>query len=127
MDGMLGALRETGATLVTFTLANVWRILPQGPAGFYGRAKEMNEAIRELSRKHHTVFFDFWEHPEVMPPDSWGGDGVHPNALGYLRMAKALASALGERAGVEICGASLELPAKDQGASHSADFNRVRC
>jgi lysophospholipase L1-like esterase len=70
----------------------------------------MNDAIRELSAKYDTVFFDFWQHPEVLPPDSWGGDAVHPNALGYLRMARALAGALSKHAGIEIDGESLALP-----------------
>jgi lysophospholipase L1-like esterase len=111
MDRMLAALGENGATLITFTLADVWHILPYAPAGFYDRVREMNDVIRELSAKHDTVFFDFWQHPEVMPPDSWGGDAVHPNALGYLQMARALADALGQRAGIDIAGESLALPA----------------
>jgi lysophospholipase L1-like esterase len=111
MDGMFAAFRETDATLITFTLADVWHIVPNAPAGYHAGAKEMNDTIRDLARKHDAVFFDFWERPEVMPPDSWGSDGVHPNALGYIRIARALAGALGERAGIEIAGPSLDLPA----------------
>lgn len=110
MDRMLTALYEIGATLITFTLADVWRIVPHAPADFYDRVAEMNDVVRELSAKHDTAFFDFWEYPELMPPDSWGGDAMHPNALGYLRMARALAGALGKRAGIEITGESLALP-----------------
>lgn len=111
MDRMLAAFADAGATLVTFTLADSWRILPDLPRAFFEPAREFNAVTRELSQQYDTVFVDFWAQPDLMTADSFGGDGIHPNALGYLRMARALAAALSERADLAITGPSLQLPA----------------
>lgn len=101
---MLGAFQNVGARFFTATLPDfTLRLeLPEGVRERVRRNLEAaNSLIRELARQHGAVFFDFWEHPLEYDEALWSEDGVHPNARGYLEIARQVAPVL-ERYGIAV-------------------------
>ena len=101
---MLGAFQSVGARLFTATLPN-FTLRLELPDPLRERVKRnlqtTNDLIRDLARRYDAMFFDFWEHPLEHDPTLWSEDGVHPNARGYLEIARQVAPVL-ERHGIAL-------------------------
>lgn len=101
---MFGAFQSVGARLFTATLPN-FTLRLELPDGVRERVKRNLEAasgiIRELARRYDALFLDFWESPLDRDPSLWSEDGVHPNARGYLEVARQVAAVL-ERHGIGV-------------------------
>lgn len=104
---MLGAFQSVGARLFTATLPD-FTLRLELPNGVRERVRRNLEAaggvIRELAHQHGAVCFDFWGHPLERDPTLWSADGVHPNARGYLEVARQVAVVL------EQHGIAMRLP-----------------
>ncbi|ADH63679.1 lipolytic protein G-D-S-L family [Allomeiothermus silvanus DSM 9946] len=101
---MLGAFQSVGARLFTATLPNfTLRLeLPGGVRERVGRNLEAaNHIIHDLAGRYDAIFFDFWESDLDKNPALWSEDGVHPNARGYLEIARQVAPVL-ERHGIAV-------------------------
>jgi lysophospholipase L1-like esterase len=93
LDAMLGALRATGATVVTFTYPDPVPINPIArPAR--GRVIAFNATLRELAEHHGAVLVDLERHPITSDPRLWHPDRLHANQEGHARIAAAIASGL---------------------------------
>ncbi|RIH89088.1 SGNH/GDSL hydrolase family protein [Calidithermus roseus] len=101
---MLGAFQSIGARIFTSTLPN-FTLRLELPDPLRERVKRnlqtANDLIRDLARRYDAVFFDFWEHPLEYDRALWSEDGVHPNARGYLEIARQVAPVL-ERHGIKV-------------------------
>lgn len=49
-----------------------------------------NRIIDELAMKYHTIHYDFFHEEWLENEKYWSEDGVHPNALGYKKMAQGI-------------------------------------
>ncbi|HEU4742577.1 MAG TPA: SGNH/GDSL hydrolase family protein [Meiothermus sp.] len=101
---MFGAFEGMGARIFTASLPN-FTLRLELPDGVRERVKRnlevTNHIIHDLARRYETIFFDFWESDLDKNPALWSQDGVHPNALGYLEIAKAVAPVL-EAYGIKV-------------------------
>jgi len=94
LDAMIGELRATGATVVTFTYpdpsqANKWA----GSAG--PRLRDFNERLRRSATTHGALVLDLEASPHAADPRVWHTDRLHANPLGHERVAAGLAHLLG--------------------------------
>ncbi len=90
---MQRALREAGATVVTFTLPDLSPLLLVARP-FAPRIRAMNEALRDACRATGTRCVDFAAHAVATDPRLWNEDRIHANPAGHARIAEALAEAL---------------------------------
>jgi lysophospholipase L1-like esterase len=101
---MFGAFQSIGARLFTATLPD-FTLRLELLDGVRERVRRNLEAaggiIRELARQHDAICFDFWGHPLEHDASLWSEDGVHPNARGYLEVARQVAPVL-ERHGIVV-------------------------
>ena len=61
---------------------------------FSRRLEEASAIVRESSTCLEVRCIDFWRMPEALDAKCYSVDGVHPNSLGYLRVAERIAEAL---------------------------------
>lgn len=101
---MFGAFQSTGARLFTATLPN-FTLRLELPGGVQERLRRnlesANTVIRELAGQYGAVLGEFWESELEQNPALWSEDGVHPNALGYYRLARWMVPLL-QQHGIEI-------------------------
>jgi hypothetical protein len=50
---------------------------------------------------------DFWQMPDLLDAGCYSGDGIHPNARGYLRVAEVIADGLGRHARMPVPSSAL--------------------
>lgn len=100
---MQQALIRGGATVLTFTLPDLTRVMPLGRL-LAPRVRGLNEALRTASARTGALLVDFAAHPVGSDARLWSADRFHANAAGHERIARALAHAL-------------ELPGADAGWS----------
>ncbi len=93
LDGMLEALRGSGATVLTFTLPDLTPVLPLARR-LAPRIRVLNGALRSAAARHGALLVDFAAFPVASDPRLWSPDRLHANALGHARIAAALAHAL---------------------------------
>ncbi|RMI31202.1 SGNH/GDSL hydrolase family protein [Nocardia stercoris] len=92
LDAMFTALIAQGATVVTFTVPDITRVIPAArPLG--GRIVALNRHLRAATR-HGVVVADIASHGVVTDPRLWSTDRLHCSPLGHERIAAALAEAL---------------------------------
>jgi lysophospholipase L1-like esterase len=88
----LGALKRTGAVVVTFTAADL------GTVPLFrrlrGRAAIYNELLRGIADDLDLMLVDFWRLTEFRDRRLWAGDRVHPSPLGHQHMAARVLDAL---------------------------------
>lgn len=111
---IFGAFCSTGARLFTATTPDfTLRLdLPEGVARRMRRNLEATNAIlRDLAAQHGAILYEFWQGDLDRNPAVWSEDGVHPNAYGYLQIARDVTPLL-RRHGIEI-----ELPPQPVGKS----------
>lgn len=89
-EGLHGA----GATVITFTLPDITRLLPLARP-IAPRIHAMNDVVREVCATTGTRLLDFAAVPVATDPRLWNEDRVHANPAGHARIADALAEALG--------------------------------
>lgn len=102
---LLAALLGTGATVITTTWHDVPRAVAMPAAlaeRFSRRLAEAGEVVREVSAAHGAVCVDFWRMPMLLDSQCYSADGIHPNALGYLRVAGMLAGSVAEVLGIAL-------------------------
>lgn len=93
VEAMQRALQEEGATVVTFTLPDISRLMPLARP-VRGRLERMNAALRDVSEKTGATLVDFAAHDSALDRRLWSDDRLHANALGHARIAGALADAI---------------------------------
>jgi lysophospholipase L1-like esterase len=94
---MLEELAELGATLVTGTIPDFSSFMPINPnrqALVSSNLAQVNEIITQVSAAYGALCVDFSTHPLGLDRTFWSEDGHHPNAHGYLMMAREIALAL---------------------------------
>jgi lysophospholipase L1-like esterase len=94
VETMWSALRDAGATVLSFTLPDLSAVIPFARR-ITPRVEAMNAALRETARATGTILVDFSAVPLTGDPRLWSEDRLHANALGHERIAAALAQALG--------------------------------
>lgn len=94
VEAMQRAFLEAGATVLTFTLPDVSRLMPVARP-LRSRLLRMNDALRETSGRTGVLLVDFAAHPSALDLRLWSDDRLHANSLGHERIAGALAHAIG--------------------------------
>jgi lysophospholipase L1-like esterase len=90
MDRTVGALRATGAEVLTMRLPD--------PAQMFGlpralgrplarRMRAVNAAVDEVARRHGTVHLDAAGDPATYERHNWSVDRLHPNERGHRMIA----------------------------------------
>lgn len=94
LRALWGALRASGATVVSLTLPDLSAVIPFA-RHLSQRVAELNRVTREAATATGVVLVDLAEHPMATDSRIWHTDRLHANALGHERIAAALAVALG--------------------------------
>lgn len=94
VEVMQRTLIAQGATVLTFTLPELTRVLPLARP-LAARTHRLNQALRDASARTGAVLLDLAAHPVASDPRLWSEDRFHANALGHASIAAGLAHALG--------------------------------
>jgi lysophospholipase L1-like esterase len=94
VEHMQRTLAEGGATVLTFTLPDLTRVMPLARP-LAKRTLALNEALRRASARSGATLVDLAAHEFASDPRLWSSDRFHANALGHARIAAALAHAVG--------------------------------
>jgi lysophospholipase L1-like esterase len=94
LECMMGALVEGKAVVLTFTLPDLTGVMPIGRF-LAPRVRAMNDSIREAAATTGARLIDFASFPVGSDPRLWSEDRFHVNSEGHIRIAAALAEALG--------------------------------
>ena len=87
-------LVDAGATVVCFTMPDPGPLSPL--ARFVrGRIFALNVAVRAAAERTGTIVVDFERHPAASDPRLWSADRLHASSEGHVRIAGAIAEALG--------------------------------
>jgi len=94
IEGMLDALTQAGATVLTFTLPDP---VPVMPIAWFARPRliALNQIVRDAAARTGAVLVDIERYPVASDPRLWSPDRLHPNPAGHERLAAAAAYALG--------------------------------
>ena len=97
---IVGALRASGATVLTMRLPDAGRLF--GLPGILARplarrVAAVNEAMDELSRRFTTVHFDATGHPAIYDRRMWSVDRLHPSECGHRFVAAEFHALLAAR------------------------------
>jgi lysophospholipase L1-like esterase len=90
LDGILGPLAETGATVLTFTYMNMpgSGLYPEDGAKWLAdRMETLHEATRAAAERHGALLLDLYSEPESANPDFFSADLQHANAAGQQFVA----------------------------------------
>jgi lysophospholipase L1-like esterase len=93
LHAMQSALRDVGATVLSFTLPDLTPIMPLARL-LVSRVEALNDAFRRVSADTGAVLVDLARHPVASDPRLWSDDRLHANSEGHARIAWALAAAL---------------------------------
>jgi lysophospholipase L1-like esterase len=93
LEAMQNALVDQGATVLTFTLPDLSRVVPLGRL-LAARVAEMNERITAACSRSGALLCALAAHSVASDPRLWSEDRLHANAAGHARIAEALASRL---------------------------------
>ena len=94
LEAMLCALRDQGATVLTFTLPDLSSVAPLARM-VRARLFAYNEAIREIGQRTSAIVVDIAAEPVALDPRLWSVDRLHASSLGHERIAAALGHAIG--------------------------------
>ncbi len=93
IEAMQAALVRSGATVVTFTMADPTPVIPISRP-LRPRLLAFNEALREVAARSGAILIDFARHPVASDPRLWSVDRLHANSAGHARIAAAVIDAL---------------------------------
>lgn len=94
IEAMVSACRATGAMVITCTFGDPVPINPY--ARVLGRRlAPLNAGLRDVAGRHGAVLVDFAVEPAVSDRRFWCDDRLHANTEGHIRIAAAMAEALG--------------------------------
>ncbi len=95
---LLGALTQTGATVLTCTLPDIADVVPLPPeyvAAAHRRLSQASDVIREQAASCGALCLDTWAMKDVTArPDLFTADRLHPNANGHRMLAAVFADLL---------------------------------
>jgi lysophospholipase L1-like esterase len=111
VEAMQRALVSAGATVLTFSLPDLSRVLPLA-RHLAPRVQDWSGALRRVCARTGAICVDFAATPVASDPRLWSEDRFHANAAGHALISRALADALG-LAGAD---ASWAEPLPDAGA-----------
>jgi lysophospholipase L1-like esterase len=94
LEAMLGELRASGATVVTFTLPDLSSVVPLARI-VRARLTAYNEAIRTAGQSSGAIVVDLAAIRVATDLRLWSPDRLHASSLGHERIAAALAQTLG--------------------------------
>ncbi len=94
LEAMVGPLRASGATVLSFTLPDLTPVMPLAIA-LRGRVLALNAAVRDVCARTGATLVDLAAYAVTSDPRLWSDDRLHANAQGHARIAEALAQALG--------------------------------
>lgn len=90
---MQRSLVEAGATVLTFTMADLTSVIPLARC-VASRLRELNVTLRTVAAETGAILVDLADEPMCSDRRFWSDDRLHANAAGHERMAIALAVAL---------------------------------
>lgn len=93
---MVEALRGCGATVLTFTMPDISRVMPLARL-VRRRLADLNERLRVTAQVTGALLVDLEAHPVGADARLWHEDRLHANSLGHERIAAALAHRCGLR------------------------------
>ncbi len=91
---MLEELTRIGATVLTFTLPDISRVMPMARL-VRGRLHALNARLRKSCARTGALLVDFAAHDLGGDRRLWHDDRLHANSLGHERVAMGLADAVG--------------------------------
>ncbi|MFA6289499.1 MAG: SGNH/GDSL hydrolase family protein [Opitutaceae bacterium] len=93
IEHMQRALRDGGATVLSFTLPDLTPLMPLARL-IAPRIAALNHALAQASRNTGSILVDFAAYPVATDRRLWSEDLIHANTAGHARIAEALAQAL---------------------------------
>jgi len=121
LEAMAIALRDAGATVLTFTFPDPTAVITVAAARIRDRVATFNGRIRAMSAEQGAVLVDL-ERDGVAHPALWCDDRLHANADGHERIAAAAAAALGYGDEDEHWARPLpDLPRRPMAARYASD------
>ncbi len=93
LEGLYGALADSGATVVTTTFPDVAQFLPLGRL-VAGRLARINAAIRAAADRYGFRLVDLYGAASMRELRNWDIDRVHASTRGHILFAAAAAEAL---------------------------------
>jgi lysophospholipase L1-like esterase len=93
LDAMITRLRESGATVVTFTFPDPAPVMPIARLA-RPRLQALNARLRATAERTGALVLDLERHPFASDPRLWSVDRLHANSLGHARIAAGLARTL---------------------------------
>jgi lysophospholipase L1-like esterase len=106
LEAMIGALRQTGGTVVTFTFPDPAPVMPIARLA-RPRLIALNEKLRAIAADTGALVVDLEHQPFASDPRLWSVDRLHANSLGHERIAGAIAQTLGLPGADEAWSAAL--------------------
>jgi lysophospholipase L1-like esterase len=94
LEAMFVALRDQGATVMTFTLPDLGSVVPLARI-VRPRVAAFNAAVREIAGRTRTIVLDLAATPVTSDPRLWSVDRLHANTTGHTRIAAGFCEALG--------------------------------
>ncbi|MFI6366316.1 SGNH/GDSL hydrolase family protein [Nocardia sp. NPDC050630] len=76
LDAMFSALTAQGATVATFTVPDITRIIPAARP-LRGRVDALNQRIRTAAARHGVIVAETATHDVVTDPRLWSTDRLH--------------------------------------------------
>jgi lysophospholipase L1-like esterase len=92
-EAMVSALRERGATVLGMTYPDPCTVMPAARP-VRARVLAFNDALRSIADRHGMTLVDL-ERDGVIDVRLWSVDRLHANTTGHIRIAGAMAHALG--------------------------------
>lgn len=122
MEEMERVLVAGGATVLTFTMPDLSRVMPIARL-VADRVVALNEGLRAAAAGSGAVLVDLAAHPVACDARLWSDDRLHANAIGHARIAEALAHALAvPGSGGDWMAPLPALPPASAGARLAADL-----
>ncbi len=94
LEAMTVALRQQGATVLTFTFPDPTAVITVGATRIRTRVEAFNARLRAMAADRGAVLVDL-ERDGIAHPTLWCSDRLHANGDGHERIAGAAAAALG--------------------------------
>lgn len=92
--------RVPGVQIITATVPETWEFFDMGPRTRKRMAWGMggvNASIREIAKQHDLICLDVSTHPELLDPQNFMEDGLHPSPRGHMLTAIEFEHLLRER------------------------------